>query len=141
MTRRLMGMCVALILFSGTSVFAGQAVSIFWAEYDGDTPAYTQALEQAFEKQHPDIDLKIIRTNWNNLHDRLVTFIAGRKEPDLSVIGTRWLLEFQDLDVLEPIEQHLSKALLGNIDPASMEGKIGATLYGLPMAMATRMMY
>ncbi len=141
MTRRILGMCVASILFFGTSVYAGQTVSIFWAEYDGDTPAYTKALEKAFENQHPDIDLKIIRTNWNNLHDRLVTFIAGRKEPDLSVIGTRWLLEFEDLDVLEPIEQHLSKELMGNIDPASMEGKIGATLYGLPMAMGTRMMY
>ena len=141
MVRRIAGMFLILILFSGVNLYAGQAVSIFWAEYDGDTPEYTQQLEKAFEGAHPGIDLKIIRTSWNNLHDRLVTSIKNKSEPDLSVIGTRWLLEFEDLDVLEPIEQHLNKSLLDNIDPSSMEGKIDATLYGLPVAMGTRIMY
>lgn len=63
MIRRVVGMCIIFILFSGVSVRAGQTVRIFWAEYDGDTPEYTQQLEIAFEKAHPDIDLKIIRTS------------------------------------------------------------------------------
>lgn len=118
-----------------------KTVTVFWAEYDGDTPEYTANLEKAFEKEYPNIDLKIDRVNWNNLKQRLTTYIAGGKEPDLSVIGTRWLLSFHADGVVEPIEQHLPKNLLDNIDPAAMEGRIDGKLLGLPMAMGTRMLY
>ncbi|RPI80031.1 MAG: sugar ABC transporter substrate-binding protein [Desulfobacteraceae bacterium] len=139
MFKRLLMVFFAVFLISGLAL--AEPVTVFWAEYDGDTADYTTKLEQAFKKENPKIDLQIIRVNWNNLHDRLLTFIAGKKEPDLSVIGTRWLLELNDLNVLEPIDKYLSKSLMNNIDPAAIEGKIGNTLYGLPMAYGTRIMY
>jgi multiple sugar transport system substrate-binding protein len=130
-----------MILIFAVGAEAKDTVSIMWAEYDGLTPEYAQSLEKAFEEANPDVDLKIISTPWNEFHDRLITFIGGNQAPDLSVIGTRWLLELLDLGVVEPIEQHLSKELVNNIEPASMEGKIGNTLYALPVAIGTRLMY
>lgn len=131
---------IALFFFiSGTE--AKETVSIMWAEYDGLTPEYAQNLEKAFEEANPDIDLKIISTPWNEFHDRLITFVAGNQAPDLSVIETRWLLELMDMGVVEPIEQHLSKELINNIEPAAMEAKIGNVLYALPVAIGTRIMY
>lgn len=133
------GFCV--LLFWVLNAPAKETVSIMWAEYDGLTPEYAQNLEKAFEEAYPDIDLQIISTPWNELHDRLITFVAGNRAPDLSVIGTRWLLELLDMGVVEPIEQHLSKALINNIEPAAMEAKIGNVLYALPVAIGTRIMY
>ncbi len=134
---------VSLVLVLGLAIVAGAAtkVRVMWAEYDGLTPEYATNLEKAFEKKNPDIDLEIISTPWNEFHDRLITFIAGGNAPDLSVIGTRWLLELMDMGVVEPIEQHLSKELLDNIDPALFEGKIKGVVYGLPVAAGTRLMY
>mgnify|MGYP001054299576 CR=1 FL=1 len=116
-------------------------VSVLWAEYDGLTPDYAANLESAFEKEYPDIDLDIISTPWDKMHDRLIAFVAGKQPPDLSVIGTRWLLELLDMGVVEPIEKWISKELFNNIDPALMEGKIKGVLYGLPVAAGTRLMY
>jgi multiple sugar transport system substrate-binding protein len=132
---------VIALLSISTMAFAKSEVSIYWAEYDGLTPEYAQALTAAFEKANPDITLKIVSTPWNVLHDKLITSLGAKQAPDLSVIGTRWLLEFMDMGVVEPIEQHLSKQLLGNIPESIMEGKIKNVLYGLPMAIGPRIMY
>ena len=134
---------LSMVLVFGLALMAGAAtkVRVMWAEYDGLTPEYATNLEKAFEEKYPDIDLEIISTPWNDFHDRLITFIAGGNAPDLSVIGTRWLLELMDMEVVEPIEQHLSPELLDNIDPALFEGKIKGVVYGLPVAAGTRLMY
>ncbi|MFQ6067185.1 MAG: ABC transporter substrate-binding protein [bacterium] len=137
----LMGMVSVLILFLGSGVNAQKSVSIFWAEYDGLTPEYAHSLEKAFEKANPGVDLKIVSTPWNLLHDKLLTSIAGGKPPDLSVIGTRWLLEFLDMGVVEPIEKYLSEDLVNNIEAAAMEARIKNVLYGLPVAIGPRFMY
>ena len=134
---------LTVVMVFSLAIMAGAAtkVRVMWAEYDGLTPEYATNLEKAFEEKNPDIDLEIISTPWNDFHDRLITFIAGGNAPDLSVIGTRWLLELMDMGVVEPIEQHLSKELLDNIDPALFEGKIKGVVYGLPVAAGTRLMY
>lgn len=143
MRKSLWVICLAMFLVFGLALMAGAAtkVRVMWAEYDGLTPEYASNLEKAFEEKHPDIDLEIISTPWNDMHDRLITYIAGGNAPDLSVIGTRWLLELMDMGVVEPIEQHLSPELLDNIDPALFEGKIKGVVYGLPVAAGTRVMY
>jgi multiple sugar transport system substrate-binding protein len=132
---------VLFVLSMSTMAFAKSEVSIFWALYDGLTPEFAQSLETAFEKANPDIDLKIVAIPWDNLHDKLITSLGGGQAPELSVIGTRWLLEFMDMGVVEPIEQHLSQELLSNIPESIMEGKLKNVLYGLPVAIGPRLMF
>lgn len=134
----LLVVCVLVLSFGA---FAQKKVSILWMEYDGLTPDYALNLEKAFEEANPGVDLEIISTPWNLGHDRLISLLAGKEPPDLAVIGTRWLLELLDMDVVEPIEKWVSKDLLDNIDPALMEGKVKGVLYGLPVAAGTRLMY
>lgn len=134
--------CLVVLLVSfSTIAFAKSTVTVFWAEYDGLTPEYAQKLTDAFQKANPDIELKIVSIPWDNMHDKLITSLGGNQAPDLSVIGTRWLLEFMDMGVVEPIQQHLSQQLLDNIPADIMEGKIKGTLYGLPMAIGPRIMF
>jgi len=143
MRKSLWIICITMMMMFSLVLVAGAAtkVRVMWAEYDGLTPEYAVNLEKAFEEKNPDIDLEIISTPWNEFHDRLITFIAGGNAPDLSVIGTRWLLELMDMGVVEPIEQHLSPELLDNIDPSLFEGRIKGVVYGLPVAAGTRLMY
>ncbi|WP_369017957.1 sugar ABC transporter substrate-binding protein [Thermatribacter velox] len=141
--KKLLVVSVVLVLFFAFSsvAWAQNQLRVMWAEYDGLTPEYAENLEKAFEKAYPDIDLVIISTPWNEFHDRLITYVAGGQPPDLSVIGTRWLLELLDMGVIEPIEKWLSEDLKNNIDPALLEGKVRGVLYGLPVAAGTRLMY
>jgi multiple sugar transport system substrate-binding protein len=143
MRRWIVGCVVAVAVMLVFSALAGaqKKVSILWMEYDGLTPDYALNLEKAFEEANPGVDLEIISTPWNLGHDRLISLLAGKEPPDLAVIGTRWLLELLDMDVVEPIEKWVSKDLLNNIDPALMEGKVKGVLYGLPVAAGTRLMY
>jgi multiple sugar transport system substrate-binding protein len=137
-----LGMLVLiLVLCFSTTAFAKTEVSILWALYDGLTTEYAQALEKAFEEAHPDIDVTIIETPWDQMHDKLITSLGAGQAPDMSIIGTRWLIEFMDMGVVEPIEQHLSKELLDNIPESIMEGKLNNVLYGLPVAIGPRIMF
>ncbi|MCD6318575.1 extracellular solute-binding protein, partial [Candidatus Aerophobetes bacterium] len=130
-----------VLLFLGTGVSAKKSVTFYLALYDGLRPEYYLDLNKAFNKANPDIDLKIIPVDWNKLHDKLLVAIAGGRPPDLSVIGTRWLLEFLDVGAVEPIEKHLSKELINNIEPGTMEARINNVLYALPVAAGPRFLY
>ncbi len=136
-------LCIVLVvvLCFSTMAFAKSEVSILWALYDGLTTEYAQALTDAFEKANPDIDLNIIETPWDQVHDKLITSLGAGQAPDLSIIGTRWLIEFMEMGVVEPIEGHLSKELLDNIPESIMEGKLNNVLYGLPVAIGPRIMF
>jgi len=137
----IVSVCLAVVLCLSVMAGAQSRVRVLWAEYDGITPEYAVDLKAAFEEAHPDITLEIISTPWDEMHDRLITYIIGGNPPDLSVIGTRWLLELWDMGVVEPIEQWLSDELLDNIDPALREGVVEDVLYGLPVAAGTRLLY
>jgi|GEM_PF-152113 len=118
-----------------------KVVRFMWAEYDGVKPEYPKELEKAFEAENPNIDLQIISTPWGEYEARLNTFIAGGEAPDIAVIGTRWLLNYMDLGVVEPIEQWVSKEVLDDIIEATMEAKIGDELKALPVAAGPRIMH
>ncbi len=93
MKRRLLLVSVILVLVLGLSVsaLAQKKVSVLWMEYDGLTD-YALNLEKAFEEAHPEIDLNIISTPWDEGHDRLITFIAGGQPPiwQLLALGGYW---------------------------------------------------
>ena len=119
---RTMVSLVLLVLLVTTGVFAsGQSeaekptVTVFWALYDGLTEAYRQELESAFETEYPDIDLDIVPVPWDQMYDRLTTSLAGGDPPEVSVIGTRWLLEFMTLDAVGPVGVYVSAATINNI--------------------------
>jgi len=129
------------LLLSGVVVGAKEKLTYFYTEYDGVPPEYITNLEDSFNAANPDIDLEIVSIPWNIVHDKLLSSIAGGKPPDISVIGTRWLLEFLEMDVCEPIEGYLSKELLANIEPATLEAKIKGVLYAIPVAAGPRFMF
>jgi len=133
---------LSLVLFfnGGTKGKAEKAeISIIWAEYDGITPEFSDQMKNGFEEKYPNAVLTVISTPWNQVHDRLVTSLGGDNSPDMSIIGTRWVLEFKDL--IEPPTKWISKETLDNIQPGAKEAVVDGVLYALPDAIGPRIMF
>ena len=132
---------LAVLLLAAGLAFAGgqtgekkQTVTFFWAEYDGLTEDYRADLQDSFNAAHPDIQVDIVSIDWDLMYDKLTTSIAGGKPPEISVIGTRWLLELMSMGVVDEVTQYLSSSTVDNIAPGAMEAKLGGELMGLPVA-------
>jgi multiple sugar transport system substrate-binding protein len=141
------GMVVLLILLLPAFLFAGgqkeaakAKVTFFWALYDGLTEDYRVALQDAFMKANPDIAVDIVPVDWDSMETKITTSIAGGNPPELSVIGTRWLLEFMSTDSVVEVTKYVSKSTIDNIAPGAQEAKIGGKLMGLPIAAGARIM-
>lgn len=115
-------------------------VTVFWALYDGLTEEYRNDLQAAFMEEYPDIELDIVPIPWDQVYDKLTTSLAGGNPPELSVIGTRWILELLDLDAVEPVDKYVSQATLDNIFDGTKEAYINGQLWGLPVAAGARIL-
>jgi multiple sugar transport system substrate-binding protein len=141
-----MSILFVLLLATGLAFGGGQkaaekqSVTFFWAFYDGLTEEFRANLQDSFNAAHPEIDVDIVHTDWDLMYDKLTTSIAGGKPPEISVIGTRWLLEFMSMDVVDEVTQYLSKSTVDNIAPGAMEAKLKGKLMGLPVAAGARIL-
>ena len=117
-------------------------VRVTVAEYSAKTGPYFQEVEKEFEAANPGIDLKVEIVPWDVLLQKLTTDIAAGTNADLSIIGTRWLIDFVQQDVAEPLDSYMNDEFKGRfidtfLSPSIMDGKT----YGLPIAASARAMY
>jgi multiple sugar transport system substrate-binding protein len=131
-------------LLSATGQKEGAAarsrVTFFWALYDGLTEEYRLGLQDAFMKANPNIQADIVPVDWDQMETKLTTAVAGGNPPEISVIGTRWLLEYMASDSVVQVTDYVSKATIDNIAPGAREASIGGKLMGLPIAAGARIM-
>lgn len=91
---------------SGTGDDTGGPVTITFQEQftDAETAAFTDLLK-GFEKEHPDIKVKLIRDNDSSYYDKLTTQVTAGKGPDVvrvepprasQFIGAGWALPLGD---------------------------------------------
>ena len=86
--------------------------------------------------------MKIEVVNWDTLLQKLQTDISGGTNSDLSIIGTRWLLDFVKDDVAEPLDGYMTPEFKDRfIGPFLKPGQIDGKIYGLPIAASARAMY
>ena len=111
------------------------------AEYSSKTGSYFEEVAAAFEKANPDIDINIQVVPWDTLLQRLTTDIAGGTAPDISIIGTRWLLDFAAQGVAEPVDGYLTPEFKSTfIDTFMAPSVIDGKIMGLPVAASARAM-
>lgn len=115
-------------------------VTFFWAGYDGLTEDFRASLETAFNNQSKDSQVQIVPVPWDSLQDKLNTAVAGGTPPDISIVGTRWLLDYMSTNSISEVTQYIGKATLDNINPAAMEAKIKGKLMGIPVAAGARIL-
>lgn len=143
-----MGMSkLSACLFAGLSMLAVTAanageVRVTVAEYSAKTGPYFEEAKTAFEAANPGITIKFEVVPWDNLLQKLTTDIGASTNADLSIIGTRWLIDFVKEDAVEPLDAFITPDFKGRfietfLSPSIMEGKT----YGLPIAASARAMY
>lgn len=121
---------------------AAAEVRVVIAEYSAATGPIFEDLATAFEEKHPDIDIQIEVVPWDNLEQKLLTDIAGGTAPDLSIIGTRWLVGYVEEGVAEPLDAYMSDDFKARfIDTFMAPSVIDGQTYGLPVAASARAMY
>ncbi len=115
-------------------------VTFFWALYDGLTEDFRASVEKAFNDASKDSQVQIVPVKWDDMQNKLTTAVAGGTPPEISVVGTRWLLDFMSTNSVSEVTQYLSKATMDNINPAAMEAKIKGKLMGIPVAAGARIL-
>lgn len=111
------------------------------AEYSSKTGPYFEEVAAAFEAANPDININIEVVPWDVLLQRLTTDIAGGTTPDISIIGTRWLLDFASQGIAEPIDARMTPEFQSTfIDTFMAPGIIDGKNMGLPVAASARAM-
>ena len=117
-------------------------VRVTVAEYSKGTGPYFEEAAKAFEAANPDTKIQIEVVPWDNLQQKLTTDISAGANADLSIIGTRWLLDFVSQGIVEPLDGYVTPEFKGRfietfLTPSVMDGKT----YGLPIAASARAMY
>ncbi len=131
---------VVILLFAPIVVWSAPKATFFWAGYDGLTEDFRASLESAFNAQSTDAQIQIVPVPWDSLQDKLNTAVAGGAPPDISVVGTRWILDYMSTNSVVEVAPYVSKATLDNINPAAMEAKVKGKLMGLPIAAGARIL-
>ena len=132
---------LALSLGMAGLASAETVVDFTVAEYSSKTGPYFQEVADAFQAENPDIKINIEVVPWDTLLQRLTTDVAGGSAPDISIIGTRWLLDFASQGVAEPIDGYLTPEFKGTfIDTFMAPGVIDGQTMGLPVAASARAM-
>lgn len=129
---------VSLAVFTGAA-FAG-TVKIIVPEYSARTRPYFAEVERAFEAANPETDIQIEVVPGEELRQKLAT--GTGTNPDLAVIGSRLLVDFVTLNVIEPLDGFITDEFKGRfidniLSAATMDGKI----QGLPFAATARALY
>jgi multiple sugar transport system substrate-binding protein len=123
------------------AVQAATVVDFTVAEYSSKTGPYFQEVANAFEAQNPDIKINIEVVPWDTLLQRLTTDVAGGAAPDISIIGTRWLLDFASQGIAEPMDGYLTPEFKSTfIDTFMAPSVIDGQIMGLPVAASARAM-
>ena len=124
-----------------TGAYAETVVDFTVAEYSSKTGPYFQKVADEFHAANPDITINIEVVPWDTLLQRLTTDVAGGSAPDISIIGTRWLLDFAAQGVAEPVDSYLSPEFKATfIDTFMNPGIIEGKMMGLPVAASARAM-
>ncbi|MBN9136283.1 MAG: sugar ABC transporter substrate-binding protein [Phyllobacterium sp.] len=131
----------SIVAFS-SSAFAASTVRVTIAEYSKGTGPYFQEAAKAFEAANPDVKIQIEVVPWDSLQQKLTTDISAGANADLSIIGTRWLLDYVSEGIVAPLDEHIKPDFKARfidtfLTPSVMNGKV----YGLPVAASARAMY
>ncbi|MBJ8140067.1 sugar ABC transporter substrate-binding protein [Brucella abortus] len=129
------------ILALASSADAGE-VRMTVAEYSAKTGPYFEEVKKAFEAENPGITLNFEVVPWDVLLQKLTTDISAGTNADLSIIGTRWLIDFVQQGIAEPLDGYMNDEFKGRfietfLSPSVLDGKT----YGLPIAASARAMY
>ena len=92
---------------------------------------------KGFEKENPDVKIKVTAIPWSSAHDKLQTAIAAGNGPDLAQMGTTWMADFSNSFSTVPDNLDMSDFSDGSRATGQVDGK----QLGVPWYIDTRVLY
>ena len=121
---------------------AATKIHVIVAHFSDHTLTTFENAAKRFEAAHPDVDVVIEDVSWDNLQQRLATDIAGGTAPDVSVIATRWVLDYAQNDIAEPLDSYITPEFRSRFyENLIIPGVVGDKTYLLPILASTRALY
>jgi multiple sugar transport system substrate-binding protein len=141
------------VVASGTSARSGDRVtasassipaatiSVVAADYGSGTSAmpgkrWWDRVVKDFNTKYPQITVKVDVVNWNDVDNKITNEVQANNPPDIAQASADWT-GLQSL--VYPANQVLSAATRTNVVKSFYnQGKIGATVYGIPWIASSR---
>jgi len=101
-----------------------------WWGTEGDVGVSIDGLVADFEKEHPNIKVKVISLPFGDTKSQIIANHASGTIADVVGLNPPWTREFVDLGILEPLDEYMEKDTNFNKEnyfPASMEPINGKT--------------
>lgn len=104
-----------------------------------------QKLLPEFERQNPNIKVKVQMVPWTAAQEKLITAYASENLPDCFQLGNTWIPQFAALNAIEPLDKWIS--LSGQINKNNYFSGIwdtnllDSTVYGIPWYIDTRVLF
>src|SRR5215216_4763230 len=96
-------------------------------------------LAKKFMAKNPNISVRVTPVSWDVAHDKILTSIAGRKTPDVSLVGSTWMAEFAETGALDEPPSSLRKSAFF---PAAWKNVVvDGKAKGVPWYVETRVLY
>jgi len=143
MQRRRLLTAAAVAPLAGCARDSSTTTLRFWAM--GRESEVAAELIAGFEREHPNVRVKVEQLPWTAAHEKLLTAFAGDATPDLAQVGNTWLPEMQALGALEPLQPWIDRTPM--LQAADYFAGIWATnapggqRVGLPWYVDTRLMF
>jgi ABC-type glycerol-3-phosphate transport system substrate-binding protein len=123
-----------ILLLGGILSLSGSAWAAteikFWQFWNED---WIKPIIEDFEKENPDIQIKLERLTWSDGFNKVVTALAANQGPDVIEIGSTWVAGLSQDGGLKPIVPGDLLQKLSNWEPTYYKGKY----YGVPWTLST----
>ncbi|HUG41632.1 MAG TPA: sugar ABC transporter substrate-binding protein [Longimicrobiales bacterium] len=102
-------------------------------------------LVREFERENPDIRVRVQQIPWTAAHEKLLTALVGDATPDVAQLGNTWVPEFVALNALQPLEAWVARP--GGVEPDRFfpgiwdTNVIDSVAYGIPWYVDTRVLF
>jgi ABC-type glycerol-3-phosphate transport system substrate-binding protein len=121
---------------------AASEIKFVAMDYDAHMQEDTQQLVDAFNTSQSDVTTDLQVVSWDEGHVRLVTWISGNQPPDLANVSAGWMVEFDAIGALEPLDDKFAPGFLDAFVPSALDAmKINGRLMGLPYFLDPRALY
>lgn len=127
----------------GSNADSGRVELRFWAM--GREGEVVQELVRDFEREHPNIRVRVQQLPWTAAHEKLLTAFVGDATPDIAQLGNTWIAEFDALHALTPLDSSIrasrevsaAEYFPGIWDTNILDGRV----LGIPWYVDTRLLF
>lgn len=136
---------IIILFFSvGCSKQTSDKIEIkFWAMgVEGEKVA---KLVPEFERQNPNIKVKVLQIAWVAAHEKLITAYASETLPDVFQLGNTWIPEFEAINSIEPLNKLISQSSIISkekfFNGIWETNVLDTTVFGIPWYVDTRVLF